>query len=133
MNARYPEVALRALHRCEYCHAPEAVFNMAFEVEHIIPLASGGLDDADNLALACRSCNVHKGSQLSGLDTESGAHVPLFNPRRDAWTGHFRVDAATHDLVGVTPAGRVTVACLRSNNAAQRAARQQWVRMGLFP
>ena len=39
MNPHYPEVALRAGHRCEYCYAPEAVFNLPLEVEHIVPLA----------------------------------------------------------------------------------------------
>jgi hypothetical protein len=32
MNPHYEVVALRAGHRCEYCHAPEAVFNFPFEV-----------------------------------------------------------------------------------------------------
>ena len=34
MNPHYPLVAQRAAHHCEYCRAPEAVFNFAFEVEH---------------------------------------------------------------------------------------------------
>ena len=41
--------------RCEYCHAPEVVFNFPFEVEQIIPIAKRGKTDLDNLALACRS------------------------------------------------------------------------------
>ena len=28
--------------RCEYCHAPEVVFNFPFEVEQIIPIAKRG-------------------------------------------------------------------------------------------
>ena len=36
MNRFYSEVAERAGHRCEYCRAPEVVFNFPFEVEHII-------------------------------------------------------------------------------------------------
>ena len=36
MNPRYSAVAERAGHRCEYCGAPEVVFNFPFEVEHII-------------------------------------------------------------------------------------------------
>ncbi len=28
MNPHYTQVALMAGHRCEYCHAPEAVFNL---------------------------------------------------------------------------------------------------------
>ncbi|MDD1414047.1 hypothetical protein MEN41_05055 [Dolichospermum sp. ST_con] len=39
MNPFYHLVADRAFHRCEYCHAPELVFNFPFEVEHIIPIA----------------------------------------------------------------------------------------------
>jgi hypothetical protein len=31
MNPHYPQVALRAGYRCEYCHAPEAVFNLPLE------------------------------------------------------------------------------------------------------
>jgi hypothetical protein len=34
MNSFYTLVADRAAHRCEYCHAPELVFNFPFEVEH---------------------------------------------------------------------------------------------------
>jgi len=37
MNLHYAQVALRAGHQCEYCRAPEVVFNFPFEVEHIIP------------------------------------------------------------------------------------------------
>jgi hypothetical protein len=42
MNPSYHEIARRALHRCEYCHAPELVFNLPFEVEHIVPLSRNG-------------------------------------------------------------------------------------------
>ena len=68
MNPRYPPVARRAAHRCEYCHAPEALFNFPFEVEHITPLCREGADDLLNLALACRSCNLYKADHLSGND-----------------------------------------------------------------
>jgi hypothetical protein len=54
MNPHYPLVAQRAAHQCEYCPAPEAVFNMAFEVEHIIPPRHGGRDEPSIGALACR-------------------------------------------------------------------------------
>jgi 5-methylcytosine-specific restriction endonuclease McrA len=64
MNPHYELVALRVGHRCEYCHAPEAVFNFPFEVEHIIPLVRDGADAAYNWALACRACNVRKGAHV---------------------------------------------------------------------
>lgn len=37
MNPNYTSVANRANHCCEYCRAPEIIFNFAFEVEHIRP------------------------------------------------------------------------------------------------
>lgn len=59
MNPYYPQVALRAGHWCEYCHAPEAVFNLSLEVEPIVPVARGGEEDAmTNWALACRARNL---------------------------------------------------------------------------
>ena len=53
MNPHYTAVAERAAHRCEYCHAPEAIFNFSFEVEHVMPTSREGTDDITNLALAC--------------------------------------------------------------------------------
>lgn len=133
MNPHYAQVALRAEHRCEYCHAPEAVFNFPFEVEHIIPIASGGADSDSNWALACRSCNLWKAAHLQGLDPISGAMVRLFHPREDNWDAHFRVDPENGEIRGNTSVGRATIECLRMNHEAQRKARQQWMRLGLFP
>jgi 5-methylcytosine-specific restriction endonuclease McrA len=67
MNPFYAAAAQRANHRCEYCHAPELVFNFPFEVEHVIPLARKGANDETNLALACCSCNLRKGTRVSAL------------------------------------------------------------------
>ena len=71
MNPRYSSVASRARHVCEYCHAPEAVFNLPFEVEHIVPLSQGGDKGEDNLALSCRSCNLYKSDSVSAFDITS--------------------------------------------------------------
>jgi hypothetical protein len=67
MNPYYSAIAERANHRCEYCHAPELVFNFPFEVEHITPLSQQGTNDESNLALACRSCNLRKGTRIAVL------------------------------------------------------------------
>lgn len=45
MNPHYPLVAERAAHRCEYCRAPEAIFNFPFEVEHVLPVSQQGTED----------------------------------------------------------------------------------------
>jgi hypothetical protein len=133
VNPHYPAVAARAGHRCEYCRAPEVVFNFAFEVEHVIPAARGGPDDDANFALACRACNLLKADALTGSDDATGIVVPLFHPRRDSWPDHFRVDPESGLIAGLTPTGRATVARLQMNRPLQLAARRQWARLGLFP
>jgi hypothetical protein len=133
MNRRYPLVAERAAHDCEYCRAPEAMFNLPFEVEHVIPPARGGADEESNWALACRSCNLYKGAHIDATDPETGATVPLFHPRQHDWNEHFRADAASGAMTGLTRVGRATVSRLRLNTPQQLAARRQWMRLKLFP
>ncbi|HYE66553.1 MAG TPA: hypothetical protein VD966_13275, partial [Pyrinomonadaceae bacterium] len=57
----------------------------------------------------------------------------LFHPRRDTWEQHFQVDLETGTIRGLTEVGRGTVARLQMNNSVQLAARQQWMRLGIFP
>jgi HNH endonuclease len=133
MNPYYSLVADRASHRCEYCHAPELVFNFPFEVEHVIPLSRQGGDVESNLALACRSCNLRKGTRISSIDPASNIEVRFFNPRQDSWDEHFQVDTDNSTILGITSVGRVTVDCLEMNSTSQVAARQLWLRVGLFP
>jgi hypothetical protein len=133
MNKHYADVSERAGHRCEYCHAPEAIFNLPFEVEHVVPTSRGRSDDGSNLALACRACNLFKSAQQSGVDDVTREVVRLFHPRRDRWDEHFRVEPEDDAIQGLTPVGRVTVACLRMNRDIQREARRSWMRLGLYP
>ncbi len=133
MNPRYQFVAARAGHRCEYCHAPEAIFNFPFEVEHIVPPGRGGDDAEPNWALACRSCNLFKSDALVAVDRESGESIPLFHPRRDDWESHFRFDLQQGIIVGLTPVGRATADLLRLNADFQASARKQWLLLGLLP
>jgi hypothetical protein len=133
MNPLYPLVAERAGYRCEYCRAPEAIFNFPFEVEHIIPTARDGPDDESNRALACRSCNLYKSDQLEALDELTQEVVGLFHPRKDRWDEHFRVERESGTILGLSSTGRVTVAVLQMNRPIQLTARRQWMRLKLFP
>jgi hypothetical protein len=133
MNPRYPRVAQRAGHRCEYCHAPEVIFNFPFEVEHIIPISRQGPDDESNLALACRSCNLLKGDHITGPAEAAGETARLFHPRQDRWEEHFTVDRDTGAIRELTAIGRATVGRLQLNNPSQLEARRLWIRLGLFP
>ena len=92
MNRLYLLVAERAGHRCEYCRAPEAIFNFAFEVEHIVPTSRNGPDDESNAAPACRSCNLYKSDRIRGRDPVTGKVVRLFHPRQHRWDHLFRLE-----------------------------------------
>lgn len=133
MNPHYSLVARRAGHRCEYCRAPEAVFNFPFEVEHVLPASRGGVDYEANLCLACRACNVRKSDRLAAFDEITGAETPLFHPRQQRWDEHFRVDVESGELEGKTPTGRATIVGLDLNHPLQVLARQLWIRLRLFP
>jgi hypothetical protein len=133
MNPHYPLVAQRAEHRCEYCHAPEVIFNFPFEVDHCIPTSRGGSDEDANLALACRACNLFKTNLLLSQDKTTVSEVRLFHPRQDRWDEHFQVEVETGLIHGLTAVGRVTVDCLKMNSVAQVTSRQHWIKLGLFP
>lgn len=133
MNPRYPAVARRANHRCEYCRAPEKLSGFPFEVEHVHPISLGGGDEPANLALACRACNTFKTDATTGRDEVTAAEVPLFNPRADRWDEHFSLDLDTGVVVGLTPTGRATVAQLRFNDPQHLTARLIWIELRLYP
>lgn len=133
MNPLYTGVAARAGFRCEYCRAPEQVFNFAFEVEHILPRSAGGGDSLDNLALACESCNLYKSHATEAWDETEARQVPLFHPRRDLWEEHFVFDAEAGEIRGISSTGRATVERLRMNSGFQIRARRHWARLDLYP
>lgn len=102
MNPRYPGIAARAGHRCEYCRAPEAIFNLPFEIEHVRPIGDGGMDEVSNLALACRGCNLHKSNAVTAFDSVTDQRARLFDPRRDSWDEHFCLEMETLSIPGIS-------------------------------
>jgi hypothetical protein len=103
----------------------------AFEIDHIIAEKHRGPTRAGNLCYACFACNNHKGTNISGIDSEKKTIVSLFNPRRHKWSKHFRWDGPV--LVGLTPAGRATIAVLEINLDYRVDLRQSLIDIGLFP
>src|SRR4051812_10099455 len=107
-------VRQRAGNRCEYCGLHQNQSPLAsLQLEHIRPIKHQGTDDADNLALACIDCNLHKGTNVAGYDPLTGALTELFHPRRQVWAEHFERRGAL--IVGLTAVGRTTVAVLELN------------------
>jgi hypothetical protein len=133
VNPLYPPVAVRAQKRCEYCHAPEEVFNFAFEVEHLTPQSRGGPDDLDNLALSCNACNRFKSDFTTAFDPGTQQNVALFNPRTDQWAEHFKIVLETMEMIGLSATGRATILRLQMNRPQHVAARFRWLQLGLFP
>jgi 5-methylcytosine-specific restriction endonuclease McrA len=121
-KAVHGAVRVRARHRCEYCHFPEAFAELPFHLDHVIAQQHGGPTALDNLALACCYCNRYKGPNLSGIDPESGEIVPLFHPRKQQWDEHFVWQGAR--LLAKTPTGRATVHLLQINRADAVAVRR---------
>jgi hypothetical protein len=108
----------RARNRCEYCGLRQDQSPLAaLHIEHIIPKKHGGGDGSENLALACIDCNLHKGTNLAGIDPQTGQLTELFNPRNQAWADHFeREEIFIH---GKTAIGRTTVEVLQVNSDEQ--------------
>lgn len=116
---------LRAGGRCEYCGVPQSLYpDFRFHVEHVVARKHGGGDGEENLALACHLCNLSKGSNLSGIDPDSGALTRLFHPRTDVWDDHFLLEDSGR-VDGKTAVGRTTVAVLAMNQAIRMKIRRQ--------
>ncbi len=47
---------------CKYCRKALDLENST--LDHVIPLAKGGSNKMDNLAVACNECNFNKGNKL---------------------------------------------------------------------
>ena len=126
------QVTQRAGGLCEYCHARQVIL-IKLEVDHIMPLSAGGITTLDNLCLACRHCNGFKQSRQSAIDPDSGARLPLFNPRTDRWRDHFRWDTDSIRLIGLTPTGRATISLLGINRNEILISRSVWAENDWHP
>ncbi|MCP5548863.1 MAG: HNH endonuclease [Akkermansiaceae bacterium] len=110
-------VRRRAGDRCEYCQLHQDDSSAALHVEHIRPRKHGGTDDDGNLCLACIDCNLHKGSNLTGIDPLTDAVTSLFHPREQVWEEHFKWEGI--HIIGISNVGRTTVGVLAMNNEEQ--------------
>ncbi|HKI31902.1 MAG TPA: HNH endonuclease signature motif containing protein [Gemmataceae bacterium] len=120
----------RAGHCCEYCRIPESVTLTTHAIDHVIAEKHGGPTVAENLALSCAICNMHKGSDLASVDPLTGEIVLLFHPRRDRWSEHFRLmDGRVEPL---TPTGRVTARLLQLNSPPRVEERALLVAAGMI-
>ncbi|MBI1299831.1 HNH endonuclease [bacterium] len=124
-------VVERAKARCEYCLVHEDYAVLVHEIDHVIATKHGGETLDSNLAYACAQCNRFKGSDIASVDPETGAIVPLFNPRADAWSNHFVLDGPV--ISPLTAIARATERLLQLNQIDRILLRKELLSTGRYP
>jgi HNH endonuclease len=136
MSKTYIPIALRrqveerAYSCCEYCLIPSFATFAAHEIDHIIAEKHGGRTESENLALSCTLCNKYKGSDLASLDPDTEKIVPLYHPRQDLWSEHFRLSGG--EFIPLTAIGRVTTRLLQLNRLDRIEERQLLLNAGII-
>lgn len=124
------QVREQAGDRCEYCQMPRELDPTPFQVDHVVAQQHGGETVLENLAWSCLHCNKHKGPNVAGVDPQGGQVEPLFHPRRQQWSRHFRWRGAM--LIGLTKTGRATVRVLAINDPDAVAFRTELTDEGVY-
>jgi hypothetical protein len=119
---------LNPLSRCLTRDGARAVLELRFHVDHVRPRQRGGSNMPENLALACHRCDLHRGSNLSGIDSDTSRTVPLVHPHRDRWTEHFAPEGER--IVDRTPVGRTTVWLPQRNSEERVELRRVLIELG---
>lgn len=121
----------RAQGKCEYCLIQQNFSIYSHEIDHVVAVKHGGKTVADNLVLSCLSCNRYQGSDLTSIDPMNGEITPLFNPRSQSWTDHFKLEDGY--IVGLTAIGRTTIFLLKLNDLTRVQIRQALIMQKLYP
>jgi len=116
---------------CEYCRVPSAVAFASYHIDHIISEKQGGLTVFGNLALACRLCNLSKGSSIAAYQEHKEALIRLFNPRKDAWDQHFQFRPSGL-IIPLTEIGQGTIKVLNLNDLNRVEARGVLLDVGII-
>ena len=80
-----------------------------------------------NRCAYCQTGEANCGIPLTIDHIQPGEIVPLFNPRAQSWSEHFRWSANATRVEGLTAIGRATIIALRMNREAILAIRARWV------
>ena len=121
----------RAGGRCEYCLMPDLGAFFAHEPDHVVATQHGGETVLQNLALARFQCNRFKGPNIASVDPETKRIVPLFNPRTDHWSEHFRAQSGR--ILPLTAVARATAALLNFGDPDREEARRSLWLAGRYP
>jgi len=78
---RRQQVTERANGCCEYCMSQQKYASSTFSIEHIQPVAKGGSNKLDNLALASQGCNNYKYTKVTAADIIFTDHSEKGHPQ----------------------------------------------------
>ncbi|MFB2919687.1 HNH endonuclease [Aerosakkonema funiforme] len=123
-------VTQRADCLCEYCSISEEDSG-GCQFDHIISIKHGGETTAENLAYSCLYCNLNKGTDLGSIIWRTGELVRFFNPRRDRWSEHFRLEGAT--IQPLTEIGEVTERIFQFNQSDRILETQLLIDVNRYP
>lgn len=123
-------VIARAQNLCEYCLLHEDDTFFGCHVDHVISEKHGGATESGNLAYSCTFCNLHKGSDIGSLSSQS-VLVPFFSPRTDAWAEHFALNGDR--IEPLSAQGEATANILQFNNADRLLERQSLIAADKYP
>ena len=113
----------RAGNACEYCRLPQSAQPfVTFHVDHVVATQHRPDDSLDNLCLACQSCNLRKGTNLTTIDLVTDEVVRVFDPRNDTWSDHFEI--VDYIIIGKTDVGRSTARLIAMNDPSRIELRQ---------
>jgi HNH endonuclease len=139
MSSEYIPVALkqlvfnRANGLCEYCRSQARFAIDPLVIDHIQPVSRGGKTIAENLALACQTCNNYKYTKTEAVDPVTNQSVSLFHPRKMSGEEHFTWNEDVTQSIGITPVGRATIALLQINRDGVVNMRRVLAIMGYHP
>jgi hypothetical protein len=71
-----------------------------------------------------------RGSDVGSVST-TGEFTRFFNPRKDDWSEHFRLEQAA--IQPLTTVGEVTARILGFNHSARLHEREEMIRFGKYP
>jgi len=117
----------RARNACEYCLIPQTAEITDHQIDHVIARKHAGETTLENLAVSCFHCNVHKQTDLTGIDPDTRA----INPRMDRWVDHFTM-LSDGVIIAKTAVGRVTVYVLKMNESESVTLRGLLIRGGMI-
>lgn len=73
-NAERREIYNKCKGHCAYCGCKLEYKDM--QIDHVIPLRRGGVDNEDNMLPACRSCNHYKATLTADEFREYVSKIP---------------------------------------------------------